>query len=164
MTPAHPLQPGPSIRIRAAGLLAGITLALVPWLLLVLHSNGSPAAGTTPRPLPAAVSAAGLAERSGVRVVRVAATGGGGLLDLRYEVVDPDTAAAVHGTNTPPALVDERSGLVIGQLLMGHMHHGKVNAGQSYYLVFMNPGDAVRRGDRVSVVLGDARLMHVTVR
>jgi hypothetical protein len=164
VTPAQPLQAGPSIRVRAAGLLAGITLALVPWLLLVLHSSGSPGTSTAPRPLPAEVSAAGLVERSGVRVVRVAATGGGGLLDLRYEVVDPDTAAAIHGQGTPPALVDERTGLVIGQLLMGHMHHGRVNPGQSYYLVFMNPGDAVRRGGRVSVVLGDARLMHVMVR
>ena len=59
-------------------------------------------------PLPELVSAAGLLERSGVRVVRVAATGGGGLLDLRYQVVDPGKAAAIHDAETPPALVDER--------------------------------------------------------
>jgi hypothetical protein len=104
-----------------------------------------------------------MAGRSGVRVVRVAATGGGGLLDLRYEVVNPDVAAVVHDPKTPPALVDERSGLVIGQLLMGHMHKGQSKAGLTYYLVFLNPGDAVRRGDRVSVVLGGARLQHVRV-
>jgi hypothetical protein len=125
--------------------------------------RGSRHPAAKPPHLPAAVSASGLAGLTGVRVVRVAATGDGGLLDLRYQVVNPDVAAAVHDPHTPPALVDERSGLVIGQLLMGHMQHGQPKAGVTYYLVFLNPGDAVRRGDRVSVVLGDARLEHVRV-
>jgi hypothetical protein len=109
------------------------------------------------------VSPAGLLERSGVRVVRVAASGGGGLLDLRFQVVDPDRAAAVHDADTPPALVDERTGGVIAGLFMGHSHHGRPKAGVTYYLVFENPGNFVKRGDRVSVVLGPARLQHVRV-
>jgi hypothetical protein len=165
---SHVIDPGapvPSrVKVRIAGASAGVLLALVPWLLLTTHDPRSHAQAVTPRPLPAAVTSAGLAERSGVRVVRVAETAGGGLLDLRYEVVNPDVAAAIHDTATPPALVDERSGLVIGQLLMGHVHKGQLKAGLSYYLVFLNPGDAVRRGDRVSVVLGHARLQHVRVR
>jgi hypothetical protein len=143
--------------------LAGGALALLALLLLSGQSPGSRVQSARPRPLPPAVSAAGLAQRSGVRVVRVAATGGGGLLDVRYEIVNPEAAGALHDQKTPPALVDERSGLVIGQLLMGHMHKARPKAGITNYLIFMNPGDAVRRGDRVSVVLGPARLEHVRV-
>lgn len=151
------------LRTRAAGALVGGALALVALLLLSGHSSGSRPQPATPRPLPPAVSAAEMAKRSGVRVVRVAATGAGGLLDVRYEIVNPDAAAALHDEKTPPAVVDERSGLVIGQLLMGHFHKGQPKAGITNYLVFMNPGDGVRRGDRVSVVLGPARLEHVRV-
>jgi hypothetical protein len=161
VTPARGLH---SLRIRALGLLTGVALALIPWALLAMHSDAGPAQSrSAARSLPAAVSPTGLAERAGVRVVRVAATGGGGLLDVRYQVVDPEAAAVIHDPARPPALVDERRGLVIGDLFMGHMHHGTPKAGLSYYLVFINPSDAVHTGDRVSVVLGNARLMHVRV-
>lgn len=156
-------RPRRVLGIRALGALAGAALVVVP--AVILGSDGAPSAKPPrARPLPSAVLASGLAERSGVRVVRVAATGGGGLLDLRYQVVDPGRAAGLHDPDTPPALVDERTGLVIHQLLMGHEHHGTLKAGVSYYLVFTNPGNIVRRGDQVSVVLGDARLGHVPVR
>jgi len=158
------LRPAPRVRVRLLGALVGAGLAL--GVVALLGAGGSPSAPARrgPRALPPAVSAAELARRSGVRVVRVAATGGGGLLDLRYQVVEPDAAVAVHDTDTPPALVDEESGRVLGQLLMGHMHHGRLKAGLSYYLIFINPGDVVHHGARVSVVLGDARLEHVQVR
>jgi hypothetical protein len=147
------------------GAVAGALLVLLPVLMIGARgssSNPSPAE-RGPRALPGAVSAQGLAQRSGVRVVRVAASGAGGLLDLRYQVVDPGVAAAVHEADSPPALVDERTGLVLGALFMGHMNHGRPKAGVTYYLVFVNPSDAVRRGDLVSVVLGRARLAHVRV-
>jgi hypothetical protein len=153
------------VRPRLLGALAGGALALAALLIVSGYSSGSGSqpAAPRPRPLPPVVSPSELAERSGVRVVRVAASGGGGLLEVRYQVVDPDVAAALHDQKTPPAVVDERRGLVIGQLLMGHMHSGQTKAGLSYYLIFMNPGDEVRAGDRVSVVLGNARLQHVRV-
>jgi hypothetical protein len=134
---------------------------LVPLLVLAHGRSDAPRSAT--RPLPGAVSGSGLADRIGVRVVRVAAAGGGGLLDVRYQVVDAGKAYAVHGADTPPALVDEKSGLVVSALLMGHMHHGTPKAGVTYYLLFVNRGSAVHRGDRVAVVLGDARLEHVLV-
>ena len=149
-------------RVRALGAATGALLVVVP--VVAIQSGGGSSGTPTARRLPSAVSAGGLVERSGVRVVRVAASGGGGLLDLRYQVVEPGAAAAVHDADTPPALVDERTGLVLGQLLMGHMPHSRPKAGVTYYLVFMDPGHLVRRGDRVSVILGPARLEHVLVR
>jgi hypothetical protein len=151
------------VRVRAVGALLGAMLVLVPLVGLELGRTSGGASGGTLR-LPGAVTPAGLADRSGVRVVRVASTGGGGLLDLRYQVIDEGSAEAVHDASTPPALVDEKSGLVVSRLLMGHMHHGRQKAGVTYYLIFVNSGNVVRAGDRVAVVLGAARLQHVLVR
>jgi hypothetical protein len=148
------------LAVRALGALTGAALVVV---IVVASQAGHAPSKAKARPLPTVVSSAGLLQRSGVRVVRVAATGGGGLLDLRFQVVDPDRAAAVHDADTPPAVVDERTGGAITALLMGHAHTGRLKAGVTYYLVFENPGNFVRRGDRVSVVLGDARLEHVRV-
>jgi ribosome biogenesis SPOUT family RNA methylase Rps3 len=102
--------------------------------------------------------------RIGVRIVRVAVSGGGGLVDLRYQVLDPDAAASIHDAATPPQLVDEPTGVLVGGLLMDHSHKGRMNAAQTYYLVFDNPGSLVRRGSRVTVQLGAARVAHVPVR
>jgi hypothetical protein len=109
------------------------------------------------------VTEAGLAERSGVRIQHVALSGGGGLVDLRFQVVDPDKAAAVHDLATPAAVVDESTGLVVNALLMGHSHTAPFKTGVTYYLVFENPGNLVHRGSDVSVLLGNAQVEHVVV-
>ena len=109
------------------------------------------------------VAAADLPTRAGVVITQVAVTGGGGLVDLRFRVVDPDLAAHLHDARTPPAVVDERSGLVVRDLLMNHAHTDPFKAGVTYYLVFTNPGNWIRTGGRVAVLLGDAQVEHVVV-
>jgi len=154
-------------RVRTAGFLAGVLIAAGIWALtlwLPQRSNGAPSAEPPPNWQRPSVSAAGLAERSGVRLIRVAVTGAGGLLDLRYQVVDPSKAVAVHEAQTPPAIIDERTGLVLNRLLMGHAHQGQLKAAVSYYLVFENTGNWVRRGSEVTVLLGDAQVEHVVVK
>jgi hypothetical protein len=146
-------------RVRRLLLVAAAAAVAVGAPLLVLQHRGS--SSTEPRS--PVVSAAGLVDRSGVRVVRVAVTGDGGLIDLRYQVVDADKAAAVHDEATPPLVIDERTGAALGSLLMGHLHAGPVKVGVTYYLLFENKGWIVRRGGRVTVRLGDARLAHVRV-
>ena len=154
-------------RVRIAGFLAGVLIAagigtLVLWL--PQRSNGQPNVSPPAKWQRPSVSASGLAERSGVRLVRVAVTGGGGLLDLRYQVVDPSKAVTVHEAQTPPAIIDERTGLVLNRLLMGHAHQGQLKPAVSYYLVFENTGDWVHRGSQVTVLLGDAQVEHVVVK
>ena len=168
--PAQPPRRGrfrPPGRVRIAGFLVGVLVAagigaLALWL--PQRSNGQTSAEPPPQWQRPAVSAAGLAERSGVRLVRVAATAGGGLLDLRYQVVDPSKAVTVHEARTPPAIIDERTGLVLNRLLMGHAHHGQLKPAVTYYLIFENTGNWVRRGSEVTVLLGNAQVEHVVVR
>jgi hypothetical protein len=150
-----------SVRVWALGAATGA--ALVVGALLLVRGAGHVSQARAQHPLPPAVSAAGLAERSGVRVVRVAVTGAGGLLDVRYQVIDPGKAAELHDTTTPPAIVYEPTGAPIEGLLMGHAPHGRPKPGVTSILIFVNPGNIVHAGDRVSLVLGRARLEHVVV-
>jgi hypothetical protein len=158
-------------RARIAGFLAGVLVAAAIGVLALWlpqrssgASNGASGAAAPPQWQRPAMSASGLAERSGVRLIRVAVTGGGGLLDLRYQVVDPSKAVTVHEAQTPPAIIDERTGLVLNRLLMGHAHHGQLKPAVSYYLIFENTGNWVRRGSEVTVLLGDAQVEHVVVK
>ena len=169
-------------RVRLAGYAAGIGLtvglvALAIWLVTTLRESPAAVEANVPvataMPTAAAsasaqwqrpvVSAAGLADRSGVRIVYVAVTGGGGLIDLRYQVVDPDKAVVIHDDAKSPVIVDDATGVVVDQLLMGHSHTEGFKAGQTYYLIFENPGNLVQRGSKVSALLGNAQVEHVTV-
>lgn len=158
-------------RVRGARTAAAAAIAA----FAVFLPAGSIAAGGRPPAAPAqasvpvqwqrpVVSEAGLVQRSGVRLVRVSVTGGGGLLDVRYQVVDPSKAVALHESATPPAVVDENSGLIVNQLLMGHSHTGPMKTAVTYYLVFENPGGWIHRGSTVTVLLGDAQVEHVLVK
>lgn len=156
-------SPRPWVRLASA--LAGVALAATG--LWAWHAARSPdTVAATPvvagwaRP---AVAADELGQASGVTITRVAVSGGGGLVDLRFRVVDPDRAHALHDPATPPAVVDESSGLVVRDLLMNHEHTGDYRPGVTYYLVFANPGNWVRRGARVTVLLGNAQVAHVRV-
>jgi hypothetical protein len=158
-------------RLRLVGLVTGALLAMaVAGLVLWLphfsgSSNGKAYESNVPvaweRP---AVSKTDLAQRSGVKITQVAVSGGGGLVDLRYQVVDPDKAIALHDASTPPAIVDEQSGLVVHDLFMDHSHTGPYKQGVTYYYIFNNPGNWVHHGSRVTVLLGNAQVEHVVVK
>jgi hypothetical protein len=159
--------------VRLAGYVAGgLVGAMAIAAVLVVTEGGSPwahssteaaADGATPWQRPV-VSSSGLAGRSGVRISQVAVSGAGGLVDLRFQVVDPVRADVLHDAATPPALISEDNGVVVHDLFMGHSHSGRFKGGQTYYLVFTNPGNLVERGSKVTVLLGNASLEHVLVR
>jgi hypothetical protein len=139
-------------------LLAFVLCALAASLAYALTR---PAADTSGH-VPPVVSAAGLVERSGVRVIRVAVTGDGGLVDLRYQVVDAAKAQTVH--DLPPLLIDEGTGGVVMRPWMGHAHMNAPKQGIAYFVLFENSGDLLRSGSTVTVQLGDARIQHIRVR
>ena len=157
-------------RIRLAGMVSGVVLVLggaVAYLIWTSSGSDSSAVSTQVRDPVSwgrpVVSANGLAARSGVRITQLAVTGAGGLVDLRYQVVDPNKAATLHNPATPPAVIDEKTDLVIHELLMNHAHTGVFKAGVTYYYVFTNPHNWLQRGSRATVLLGNAAVEHVVV-
>ena len=162
----------PRRTVQFVGLIAGVVVVVAAFFAwgamegLREHKAAAPEAvapNVPPQWQRTPVTAKGLEQKIGVKIVQVAVTGEGGLLDVRFQVVDPNLAAAIHDQSNPPALVDETTGVVANSLLMGHSHSSPFNVGVTYYLIFENPGNLISRGDTVSVLLGDAQVEHVQV-
>lgn len=143
--------------------LAAVALSVPAALALWLTSGGDDVQSRVTSLPPAAFE-----EQTGIRIVRVAVAGGGGIVDLRFQVLDPDKALGVHDKQSPLTLVDEESGAVLRAAFHGRHSGGTAQVGlnpaATYYLLFANAQGAVRSGDRASVTVGTARLEHVKVR
>jgi hypothetical protein len=141
---------------RAAAIAAAVLFAGLAAWMLVARPSGTSAAQR-------AADQAAFVDRTGVRPVHVAVTGAGGLIDLRYQVVDADKATAAHDPKRPPSLVDEASGKPIDVTWMGHSHASNFRAGSSYFELLINSRGRLERGSRVTLVFGAARLEHLRV-
>jgi hypothetical protein len=137
------------------------TVALFGVLVLPLVIAGAlTAAGPrVPDPLDArVVSAKTLEAEFGLRFDLVAVTASGGLIDLRFTVLDQTKAEALfHDVATRPALFVERSGKVL-RSRKGMAHHLTLVTGGRYFMLFSNSGGAIQSGTQVSVVIEDIRL------
>jgi hypothetical protein len=137
--------------IAAVALLAGLSA----WMLATRPAGTTAAERAADRAL--------FAAQTGVRPVHIALTGGGGLVDLRYQVVDAEKAAAAHDPKRPPSLIDEASGEPVDQSWMGHSHARAFRTGTSYFELLINPRGRLEHGSEVTLVIGDARLEHLRV-
>lgn len=108
------------------------------------------------------VTTDGMAARYGVDIDLLAVTAAGGLVELRYQVVDPDKAAPlVHDPDLSPALVAEDSGKTLVMSTPPHHHGTELQLGGTYFFLMANAESALHKGDDVTVVIGDARLEHL---
>lgn len=100
----------------------------------------------------------------GVRFTQAAVVGDGGLVELRYVVLDTQKASAFQNdTKHPPRLRNERSGKLAWRAALMKQGH-ELRPGQSYYLLYLNNGGAIKRGDTIEITSGQRRLAHVPVR
>jgi hypothetical protein len=110
------------------------------------------------------VTAEGMAARYGIDITLVAVSAAGGLVDFRYQVVDPDKAdAVIHDVDLYPKLIVEDTGKTLIMRSLPHNHGATLQLGGTYFFLLANANNAVRPGSRVTLVIGDARLEHVVV-
>ena len=110
-----------------------------------------------------ALSPADFEQATGIEVIRIALTAGGGALDIRYRVTDAAKASAHAGGHMAPLTVESESGEVL-QIPFGmHTRGPTYKDGHVYYELLVNGGGAVKEGDHVVVVVHDARLSDVVV-
>ena len=164
-TPVIPIRrtraPRANILLRVA-LLGSLALAAAGVAVWLLASGSS--SGAVERQGPSAAAIGAFEEKTGVQLVRVALTGGSGIIDLRYRVIDPDKGLVVHDPDKRPAIVDEATGGVIGDPFMGMWMHSKsIKPGVVYYQLFVNRQRLIEPGGRVSVRLGGVVLRDVLV-
>ncbi len=108
------------------------------------------------------VDAEGLAARYGIDVSMIGVTAAGGMVDFRYQAVDPEKADGVlHDDDLLPILVVERSGETLAFASPPHHHNSDIRLGATYFFLFANAHNAVHAGDLVTLVLGDVRVEHI---
>lgn len=107
------------------------------------------------------VSAADMEEEYGIKVNLVGVTAAGGLVDLRFTVVDKDKAAHVlhDAASMPELLVESRGAVLSAPKPMAHKL--TLLDGASYFLLFPNSGGVVQGGTPVSVVIDRIRLAPI---
>lgn len=111
-----------------------------------------------------AVSADGMAARHGIHVTLIGVTAAGGLVELRFQVVDPDKATSIlHDAELRPALVVEETGETLVMSAPPHRHRGELELGASYFFLLANARSAVHAGSEVTLIVGDSRLEHIRV-
>ena len=85
----------------------------------------------------------------------------GEVIRFSYRVLDADKATALNDKKSEPSLIDPRAGvkLVVPSLeQVGQLRQSAdPEEGKSYWMAFSNKGRLVKRGDRVSVVIGPFR-------
>jgi hypothetical protein len=139
---------------------------------LALSLAQSPASGDTPlAPVTSVVPHPRLASRIkrqwGIDVIGVRQTAVGYMLEFRYRVLDAEKAAPVFKRQTKPILIDETSGArleVPTPPTTGALRNSyQPLAGHTYWMVFANPGRFIRKGQRVTVEIGDFVAEHLVV-
>ena len=148
-------QPGRLTRV----LLLGSAAIFV--IVVAMSSLFEP--GKINAPDQAAVEAA-IEDQYGIRITMLAMTAGGGVVDFRFQVVDPEKANFyMHGPfEELPVLFVEDSGTLIKP--REHTHHVNYEFGRTYYTIYRNPGGVVKAGSSITIILGDLRLTNVIVR
>jgi hypothetical protein len=85
----------------------------------------------------------------------------GEVIRFTYRVLDPDKATVLNDKGLEPSLIAPRAGVKLVVPALENVGQLRQSAppetGKSYWMVFSNKGRLVKRGDRVSVVIGKFR-------
>lgn len=140
----------PPARRSGPGLRAAPALLALAALLLCPAAGARAGAGS-------ALTARQLEERYGIAITRVGVVGAGGMVDLRFTVVDPLKARPLLGDGMAPTLLARR-----GNPPLTAPHHGaqrsiRLQKDAPCFVLYPNARGAVRPGTQVSVAFGDVR-------
>lgn len=104
----------------------------------------------------------------GIEIAALRLSAQGYFVDFRYKVIDPEKASPLASNELRPYLIDESTGKelrVPTTPKLGSLRQTtqKINAGQIYFMFFGNSRGIVKPGNKVTVVIGDRKLEHLTI-
>lgn len=103
----------------------------------------------------------------GVDSLSVKWTEQGEIIRFAYRILDPEKAKALNDKALEPSLIDPQAGvkLVVPALeQVGFLRQtGSSEAGKLYWMAFSNKGRRVKRGDRVTIQIGNFRAVGLVV-
>lgn len=109
-----------------------------------------------------AINEATMEDRYGARIDLVALTALGGLVQLRFTVLDKSKADDLFHGNKPKLMAESNSTLLSAP--EDAAHKMVLVNGAGYFLFYANAADVIHTGDKVSVVIDGVRLEHLVVR
>jgi hypothetical protein len=169
---AYPKQPGGRrlLRLLAPLIVFGIVLIAVIGVRNVVADRQAADQATTAAATKTFPSSPTIENRWGIRFTAVNVLADGGVVEVRYIVLDPAKAGRIHSgklTDLPYIRADDTGKEVHSYSLMFHVHfdHTPTNVdGRAYSIVFGNSDGAARMGGTVTLILADGlRLEHVPV-
>lgn len=114
--------------------------------------------------------AASLEASYGIRVDGLRLSAHGYILDFRYRVLNPENAAPILDAKKTVYLVDEARGAKLGvpqSPVIGGMRQTSRNrvvyTDRDYFILFVNPGRAVRTGDKLKLAVDGVKIAELTV-
>jgi len=135
--------------------------------------NTRPATGSRVLPAPPAKQPAAetasseLAETWGVEVASIRLTAHNHMIDYRYKVLDAAKATDLFKRQIKPQLIHQESGRVLAvpdTAKVGPLRNSNIpQDGRIYWMFFGNGGNLVKKGDKVTVVIGDYRVENLIV-
>lgn len=103
----------------------------------------------------------------GIDILGVRRVASGLMLRFDYRVVDPARAVRLNDRHARPYLLDEATGTALAVPTMENIGElrqlAPFQVDRSYFILFGNPGGLVKRGGRVTLVVGDARAEQLVV-
>jgi hypothetical protein len=103
----------------------------------------------------------------GVDSIAAKAVESGELIKFSYRVLDADKARPLNEKSSEPVMFDPavNAKLIVPSLeKVGQLRQSSTpEAGKSYWMAFSNPGRVVKRGDRVSVTIGQFHIEGLVV-
>jgi hypothetical protein len=108
-----------------------------------------------------------LGDKWGIELVALRSTAEGHMVDFRYRVVDAEKAVPLFKRQTKPYLIHQESGKALGvpnTAKLGSLRNSNMpQIGRTYWMFFGNHNRIVRKGDLVTVAIGDFRAKDLTV-
>lgn len=99
----------------------------------------------------------------GVRFTRMAVTADGGLVDVRYTVLNPGRAQAMMNSLDTTPKIQLTNGTTL-ELKRQMNHKGDLEAGRSYYILYVNTRGAAASGSIATLSVGGDTLGPMMLR
>ena len=145
---------------RATALVAVFVLLTAALLATVWFARPDTARATAHSTMP---HSRAIEAKTGIRILSAHVVGDGGIVDVRYQVLNPAKVRIVEGdSNQVPALVDPASGKSLQVTAAMRKGHERRPAG-TYALIYYNKDGLVKSGDFINITIQGQTLTHVPV-
>ena len=109
----------------------------------------------------------GVEEKWGIKIQSVKATAEGFMLDFRYRIIDPEKSKMLLDRNAKPYLLNQATGekMPVVRSRFGPIRHttAKPTVDRNYSILFSNMNKSVKKGDKVTIVIGEFKAENLVV-